>query len=40
MDGAFQQLRKYARDHNRGITDVAEAIAGGDLKVDSLKPLS
>jgi GAF domain-containing protein len=38
MDGAFNRLRKFARDNNRGLTGVAEAIASGSLSVDSLEP--
>ena len=36
MDQAFQRLRSYARNHNRGLTEVAEAISSGTLAIDSL----
>jgi GAF domain-containing protein len=38
MDEAFQRLRRYSRNNNRGLTEVAEAIASGALMVDSLEP--
>jgi len=38
MDGAFMRLRGYARSNNRGLTEVAEAIASGALSVESLTP--
>lgn len=38
MDAAFQRLRTYARNNNRGLTEVAEAVASGALAVDSLEP--
>lgn len=31
MDGAFQALRRYARDHNLRLTDVAEAVVSRAL---------
>lgn len=31
MDQAFKALRKYARDHNRGLTAVARAVVDRDL---------
>jgi hypothetical protein len=31
MDGAFEALRTFARNHNRKLTDVALAVVGGDL---------
>jgi GAF domain-containing protein len=36
MDGAFQRLRRYARQNNRGLTEVSQAIASGALPVDTL----
>ena len=36
MDAAFRQLRDHARNNNRRLTDVAEAIATGALSVDAL----
>ena len=36
MDEAFQRLRKYARDNNRGLTEVAEAMVAGALAVDDV----
>lgn len=38
MDEAFQRLRRYARNNNRGLTEVAEAIASGALTIDELDP--
>lgn len=38
MDAAFQRLRQYARDNNRRLTELAEAIATGLLSVDELTP--
>ena len=38
MDQAFKRLRSYARNNNRGLTEVAEAISSGTLAVDSLEP--
>jgi AmiR/NasT family two-component response regulator len=38
MDAAFIRLRKFARDNNRGLTGVAEAIASGALAIDALEP--
>lgn len=34
MDQAFAQLRQFARNHNRGLTEVAQALATGDLAID------
>ena len=36
MDEAFRRLRNCARDNNRRLTEVAEAIAAGALPVDAL----
>jgi GAF domain-containing protein len=33
MDGAFALLRTFARDHNRGLTEVAESLVGGALAI-------
>ncbi len=40
MDEAFNRLRSYARNNNRGLTGVAEDMVGGALPVDavSLRP--
>lgn len=38
MDAAFGRLRKYARNNNLRLTDVAEAVASGALSVDALSP--
>jgi GAF domain-containing protein len=38
MNEAFQRLRSYSRTNNRGLTEVAEAIATGVLTVDELEP--
>ena len=37
MNEAFQRLRTYARNNNRGLTAVAESIAAGVLTVDALE---
>jgi GAF domain-containing protein len=34
MDDAFARLRAYARNHNRGLTEVAESLVAGTLSVD------
>lgn len=39
MDAAFRRLLGYARNHNRGLTEVAEAVATGALSVDALTPI-
>ena len=36
MDHAFAHLRKFARDHNQGITLVASMVVGREIAVDSL----
>ena len=36
MDQAFTALRTYARNHNRRLADVAEAIIGGSLAPSAL----
>ena len=33
MDEAFTRLRRFARNHNRRLTEVAEALVAGQLKV-------
>lgn len=35
MAQAFQWLRRYARDHNRRLVDVAQDLISGDLDVES-----
>ena len=36
MDDAFARLRGYARNHNRGLTEVAEGMVGGSISVDAM----
>lgn len=36
VDEAFNQLRSYARSHNRRLADVAEAVIGGVLRAEEL----
>jgi GAF domain-containing protein len=36
MNQAFNRLRTYARDNNRGLTDVAETLVAGSISVDEL----
>jgi len=36
MDTAFSRMRAFARNSNRGLTEVAEALVAGTLKIDSL----
>ncbi len=36
MDEAFARLRAYARNNNRGLTDVAEGLVGGSVSIDSI----
>jgi GAF domain-containing protein len=36
MDAAFAILRRYARNNNRGLTEVAGALVSGTLKIDAL----
>ncbi len=38
MDEAFSRLRSYARNNNRGLTDVASALIAGSLSTDVLAP--
>ncbi len=40
MDHAFARLRKYARDHNLRLVDVAHAVVEGRLKAEMLDPPS
>ncbi len=37
MDEAFARLRAYARSHNRGLTDLAEALVAGTTRVNAIK---
>jgi GAF domain-containing protein len=37
MDAAFNRLRAFARDHNRGLTEVAAEVVTGALSIDSFK---
>ncbi len=41
MDEAFHRLRKFARDNNRGLTEVAEAMVAGNAgcRLDLRSPL-
>jgi GAF domain-containing protein len=36
MDAAFSILRRFARNNNRGLTEVAAALVAGTLSIDSL----
>ena len=36
MDDAFARLRAYARNNNRGLTDVAEGLVAGTVSVDAI----
>jgi GAF domain-containing protein len=36
MDGAFTLLRRFARNNNRGLTEVAAALVAGTLSIDLL----
>jgi GAF domain-containing protein len=38
MDGAFSQLRTYARNHNERLTDVARQIISGSLMINEMNP--
>jgi transcriptional regulator with GAF, ATPase, and Fis domain len=38
MDDAFSRLRAYARNHNRGLTEVAEALVAGTTQIDEIRP--
>jgi len=38
MEEAFARLRGFARNNNRGLTEVAEALVAGTLSIDSIKP--
>jgi GAF domain-containing protein len=38
MEEAFERLRTYARNNNRRLTDVAEAIVASSLALDTIKP--
>ena len=38
MDEAFARLRTFARNHNRGLTEVAEALVAGTLSIDAIAP--
>ena len=35
MDDAFARLRSFARNNNRGLTEVAEALVAGTISLDS-----
>ncbi len=35
MDEAFSRLRAFARNNNRGLTEIAEALVAGTISVDS-----
>lgn len=37
MDEAFARLRAFARNNNRGLTEVAEALVGGRISVDAFR---
>ena len=36
MDEAFTRLRAYARNNNRGLTDVADAVVAGTIPIDTI----
>ncbi|HEX5586877.1 MAG TPA: ANTAR domain-containing protein, partial [Acidimicrobiia bacterium] len=36
VDAAFQRIRRYSRDHNRRLTDVARNVVDGSLRADAL----
>jgi GAF domain-containing protein len=36
MDDAFNRLRTFARDHNRGLTEIAAEVVTGALPIDTL----
>lgn len=38
MDEAFSSLRTYARNNNRRLTQVAEALVAGTITVDAIRP--
>ena len=38
MDAAFQLLRRYARDHNRRLAEVARALIRDELSIADLHP--
>ncbi|MDO8392636.1 MAG: GAF and ANTAR domain-containing protein [Actinomycetota bacterium] len=38
MDEAFSRLRSFARNNNRLLTEVAEAVVAGSLPLDSITP--
>lgn len=38
MDEAFNRLRQFARNHNRRLTEVAQSLAAGHLKVTDVAP--
>ena len=37
MDEAFNRLRRFARNHNRGLTEVAQSLVAGSLSGDDLR---
>lgn len=39
MDEAFSRLRSYARNNNRGLTDVAHALIAGTITADTVAPI-
>jgi AmiR/NasT family two-component response regulator len=38
MDQAFSRLRKYARDHNLRLVDVAHGVVNGTVTIETLIP--
>ncbi|MEP7202251.1 MAG: GAF and ANTAR domain-containing protein [Ilumatobacteraceae bacterium] len=36
MDEAFDRLRSYARNNNRGLTEVAESLVAGTINIDAV----
>lgn len=37
MDEAFSRVRSYARNHNRGLTEVAEALVAGTIDINVIR---
>jgi AmiR/NasT family two-component response regulator len=38
MEHSFARLRKYARDHNLRLIDVAHGVVDGSMKLESVNP--
>jgi GAF domain-containing protein len=37
MDEAFDRLRRFARDHNRGLSEVADSLTTGKLQIETFR---